>query len=59
MIAFADRTPLFLTRFSKVSFQVFAKQDSASVELRLKGRNGDCRTSAIMGHIWEVENPRV
>ena len=19
----------------------------------------DCRTSAIMGHIWEVENPRV
>ena len=20
---------------------------------------GECRTSAIMGHIWEVENPRV
>ena len=19
----------------------------------------ECRTSAIMGHIWEVENPRV
>ena len=28
--------------------------------IRVRGlRVGNCRTSAIMGHIWEVENPRV
>ena len=30
-----------------------------SSDPELTAMNGECRTSAIMGHIWEVENPRI
>ena len=66
----ADRLPTLVTRtpYDKSQpamvpiFQGLARAGYAVVVQDIRGRwasDGECRTSAIMGHIWEVENPRV